>query len=127
MGGQCTVEFQLADSEKPFALCRRRERFRALLDEAQLAEVRRLQNRVIAKWVRPPEDYFICEMGPKIVASYLRRFEPVVVDDAMLLDPWLRFMDAGDVRDWAQFLVAALPGMLTTFHPGIIAPDGLER
>ena len=88
-----------------------------LLTQAQLDEVKQLQNRVIAKLTPPSRDHYIFDLDQEIVERYLRKFEPIAEDYTPSSDIWLRYHDRDDVIMWAEYLLAVLPQVLQRFYP----------
>lgn len=126
-GSKFVVGFNLVDRPEANSYYGTRwKRLPHLLTQAQLDEVKQLQNRVIAKLTPPSRDYYIFDLDQKIVDWYLRKFEPITEDYTPSSDIWLRYHDRDDVIMWAEYLVAVLPEVLQRFYPRL-ALHGLDK
>jgi hypothetical protein len=113
-GAKFVVAFLRADSptveaQESGAVAHRLAHF---LSDEQLATVKAMQNDVIRKLARPGRGYFIHQCPPDVVAWYEAKFDLVTKDYQRKDDIWLRYKDEEDVRRWARFVVALLPGIV---------------
>ncbi|MCI0631607.1 MAG: hypothetical protein L0Y44_13235 [Phycisphaerales bacterium] len=108
-GSKFILEFQVAGDPQPGASGARRYRLPYFLSEAELEEVRAIQNSVIAGLPPPPKDYYVFGLGAATSEWYRGKFQPVPEPYRNQDDIWLRYHTPADVRRWADFVLAVLP------------------
>jgi len=112
-GARFTVELRLSDAPAPGGGGLRR-RLTLLLTDAEREEMRRLQNRVIAKL--PPPDAATAQLLPPAAREHwLREWKPRLAPYGRDEDVWFRHGVEDDVRAWLAFFARVLPGAIDRF------------
>ncbi len=120
-GSQFTVEFQLsARPEVGSGSGPQRARLPELVTDADREELRRRENIVISRLVRPPRSYieWLSSASAEVESLYLRQFESVDEPYSQVNDIWFRYGSEQDVRDWCEFVRAMLPAVIDKFVAG---------
>ncbi len=112
-GYRFTLECQLGS--EPFAGAgSQRVRYYDLLDKAQKQEHLAIYNRVMAKAKPNPE--YMAILSPREQARHAKELRPRTELPERWDDPWLPYIDDGDVEDWMRFLATAMPTALSRFR-----------
>jgi hypothetical protein len=115
-GSQFTVELRL--SPKPEVRTGPvHARLLTLVTDADREEVRRRQNAIISRLVRPPQSYvdWLGSASVDAALSYLTEFEPVGEPYYPGKDIWFRYASENDVLAWCEFVRAKLPSAIEQF------------
>ncbi len=113
-GSRFVVDTQLSD-EPIVGSSIQHQRLPHFLDDAQLEQVRQIQNMVTERLKAPPETYFVLHISPSVREWYLAKFQPITRKYANTDDIWLRYFFPEDVRRWAEFALDHLPSILESF------------
>jgi hypothetical protein len=117
-GSAFTVEFQLS-AAPVIGTGAKRKRLLQLMDGAPLEQARQIQNRVIASLRLPPENHPMFRISPQITEWTLSMFQPVTPQAMNPNQLWFRYYAVEDIRRWAAFILAQLPGALKSFAPDV--------
>ena len=100
------------------------ERLQRFLTDAELEQMRALQNDVIRKLLAPPREY-IEQMreafskyrdGAAMLEAILSDFQPVETPYRQGQDVSLRYFSPADVLQWSHFLLGILPRIVNASH-----------
>jgi hypothetical protein len=117
-GSEFTVEFQRS-AAPVIGTGATRKRLLQLMDDAQLEQVRQIQNRVIASLRPLPKNHPVLRISPQVAEWTLSMFQPVPPQAMNPNQFWFRYYTVEDVRRWAAFILAQLPGALKSFAPDL--------
>jgi hypothetical protein len=117
-GSEFTVEFLLS-AAPVIGPAVKHKRLLQLMDDAPLEQARQIQNRVIASLRLPPKDHPMFRISPQITKWYLSMFQPITPQTMNPNQLWFRYYTVEDIRRWATFILAHLPGALKSFAPDL--------
>ena len=120
-GSGFIVEFQASDEPvigQGGPGCKR-ERLPELLNDEQLENLRRIQNRVIAQLSPPPKTHPVFQISPEYTRMVLKEFQPVAKNALNIHQFWHRYYTVEDVRRWAALILDLLPDTLKRFAPDV--------
>lgn len=107
-GGAFTLELERSTDGRFEVKLAGRVRVDQLLDPDQRSQFLRLRN-FIAEELPKPDARFLSEMPESLRKQYLSAFSSA---PRLELQPWMRFIDSGDVRRWCVLLSGMMPTLV---------------